>query len=91
MILAISSLLSLFGSTIRTPEGFFDIQEIPIRPLDLASHQFVVFISLGHVIEEKIENLGLKAGFEAVFDFKLICLTNYAPLIRRKLGMEYFI
>ena len=44
-----------------------------------------------YVIEENVDNLALKSGFEAVFDFKLICLSNYAPLIRLKLGMEYFI
>ena len=26
-----------------------------------------------------MENLALKSGFEAVFDLKLICLTNYTP------------
>ena len=31
------------------------------------------------VIGENVENLALKSGFETVFDFKLICLTNYAP------------
>ena len=33
----------------------------------------------GSVIREKIENLALKSGFEAVLDIKLIRLTKYAP------------
>ena len=37
------------------------------------------FYCLEDVVEEKIKNLVLKSGFEAVFDFKLICFTKYAP------------
>ena len=48
-------------------------------PLDLASHYFLVYVSLGGVIAEKIENLALKSDYEAVLDFKLICFTNYGP------------
>ena len=49
-------------------------------PLDLASHHFLVYVSLGGVIGEKIENLSLKPDYEAVLDFKHICFINYGFL-----------
>ena len=48
-------------------------------PLDLASHHFLVYVSLGGEIGEKIENLPLKPDYEAVLDFKHICFINYGP------------
>ena len=62
--------------------------------LDLARHNFWVYVSLGGVIGEKIENLALKSDFEAVLDLNLICFTKYAnknlltriyPIILQKL------
>ena len=47
-------------------------------PLDLASH-FLVYVSLGGVIGEKIENLPLKPDYETVLDLKHICFINYGP------------
>jgi len=47
--------------------------------LDLASHHFLVYVSLGGVIGEKIENVPLKPDFEAVLDFKRNCFINYGP------------
>ena len=54
--------------------------KVPVGPLDLESHYFLVYVSLGGVIGEKIENLALKSDFEAVLDFRLICFSKYAPL-----------
>ena len=48
-------------------------------PLDLASHHFLVYVSLGGVIGEKNENLPLKLDFEAVLDFKRNFFINYGP------------
>ena len=45
--------------------------------LDLASHHFWVYVTLWGVFGEKVENLALKSGCEAVVDLKLICFTNY--------------
>ena len=42
-------------------------------PLDLASHHFLVYVSLGSNWR-KIENLPLKPDYEAVLDFK--CQTH---------------
>ena len=47
--------------------------------LDLARHNFWVYVSLGGVIGEKIENLALKSDYEAVLDLKLVCFKNYGP------------
>ena len=47
--------------------------------LDLARHNFWVYVSLGGVIGEKIENLALKSDYEAVLVFNLFCFTNYGP------------
>ena len=50
---------------------------VPKWRLDLVSHNFGVNVSpWGGVFEEK---LALKSGFEAILDFMLICLSNYAP------------
>ena len=50
-----------------------------VGPLDLASHHFWVYVSLGGVTVEKIENLAIKSDYEAVLDFKAICFTDYGP------------
>ena len=53
-------------------------KKVPLWPLDLVSHHFLVNMSLEVVTSEKIENLALKPDFGAVLGFKLICFTRYA-------------
>ena len=56
--------------------------KVPVVALDLARHHFLVYVCLGGVIGEKIENLAVKSDYEAVLVFKLFCFTYHVPSLQ---------
>ena len=87
--LLILAIFSVFWPNCLTQKAYWGLiwhprapLKVPVVALDLARHHFLVYVCLGGVIGEKIENLAVKSDYEAVLVFKLFCFTYHVPSLQ---------